>query len=261
MKGCGNVYRLYLIRAEIIKLKEFKTVSVVNILLSVVSIGVQLSILRLFVTDSTLWESTIVYSITALGINQVIVINKVPVYADSMISGNIVKYYVKPIKILNSIFYEELGNAVLNSIQVFPFFVVSIVCSWLYTGTLLVGLVLFVISFGLGVVLSVLVCTSFYTITFYITNHQSVKALLVGVMSFLSGSMVPLILFPEKLQSIVSYTPFALVVDTPIKFLIGTYGVSELRIVVYQIIWIAIFYIVCSLLINFFEKKGSFYGG
>ncbi len=255
------MYKISIVKAEILKIKQFRNMSYINLLFALLSISIQLAILSLFVKEKNLWQSTIIYTITALGINQVIAVNKVPIYVETMISGNILKYYTKPVKIFISIFYEELGNSILNLTQCIPFFLASLILTIVYMDFNIINLVLFIISLSLSLILSILVCTTFYAITFYTTNHQSVKALLVGVMSFLSGSMLPLILWPEPLQKVVAYTPFALMVDAPIKFLINVYGLGNLNVILYQLIWIILFYIGCSILIDFFEKRGQFYGG
>ncbi len=235
--------------------------SAFNIGFAILSIFIQLSILNLFVKEKELWESTIIYSITALGIGQINILNKVPIYADMMINGNIIKYYIRPTKIFISIIYEELGNSILNMVQVLPFFIVSIFLSIQLSDTNFYNIVLFFVSLFLGVILAILLGTSFYTITFYTTNYQGVKALLTGITSFLSGAMLPIILWPESIQPIVRYTPFALVLDTPISFLINGNASKDIYVLGYQLLWIFILYFVCKSLILFFEKRGSFYGG
>ncbi len=253
--------RISLIRAEIIKIRQYKFMSTFNFGFAVLSILIQLSILNLFVHEKELWNSTVVYTITALGIGQINILNKVPIYAEMMISGNILKYYIRPTKIFTSIIFEELGNSILNFIQVSPFFIVSIFFSLQLTDTNLLNIFLFFISMILGVILAILLGTAFYTITFYTTNYQGAKALLGGVNSFLSGAMLPIILWPEQLQSIVRYTPFALVVDAPINFLINVYTSNSMQVLGYQLLWIIILYFVCKKLILFFERRGNFYGG
>ncbi len=255
------MYRISIMVAELLKIKQFKNMSIVNFLFAILSIGIQLSIFSLFVEEKRLWQNTVIYTVTALGINQVITVNKVPIYVETMMSGNILKYYSKPIKIFTSVFYEELGCSVSNLVHTIPFFLVSCTLALIFIDIHFLNLFLFIISLFLGIVLSILVCTTVYSITFYTTNHQSIKALLTGVMSFLSGSMLPLILWPDTIQKAVAYTPFALMVDAPIRFLINTYSFSNIKILVYQLLWVIFFYFVCNTMIGFFEKRGRFYGG
>lgn len=77
-------------------------------------------------------------------------------------------------------------------------------------------------------------------ITFYTTEVWGLGVLLTGFGMFASGALVPLVMMPAWLQSVLQSLPFAQVVYVPIALLTGILPVSEApRLWLVQLAWIA----------------------
>lgn len=134
------------------------------------------------------------------------------------------------------LFYFVLGLSVQND-QV-PFFLISISFSWM-----LLYLVDFLFSF----------------ICFITNNMWGVSAFREGLLQILSGTIVPLSLFPGWLSTLNNYLPFKYIIDTPIKILI--YDGNVISSLGMQLAWIAIVYAVTSILWIFVQRRLSVQGG
>ena len=67
------------------------------------------------------------------------------------------------------------------------------------------------------------------------------QALLALLMMTLSGNILPLTLFPDSWQKVITALPYAQLLDAPIRLYTGTYAVSEApRILLMQAGWIIV---------------------
>lgn len=80
-------------------------------------------------------------------------------------------------------------------------------------------------------------CLSYYYLfsiceltAFWFDNIWSLGVMLRFICSFLGGALIPLALFPEWGQEILSYTPFPYMVDFPYQVLVGNITYSQIAI-------------------------------
>lgn len=95
------------------------------------------------------------------------------------------------------------------------------------------------ISVGIMFYVEVLVgIGSFYTLTYHALGFTK-RAL----MDLLSGGVVPLFLFPEVLEKVLNFLPFAGMVSIPINIFLGKYGIqTSLFYIALQCFWMIILY-------------------
>jgi ABC-2 type transport system permease protein len=82
------------------------------------------------------------------------------------------------------------------------------------------------------------------------------------VSTMISGSLIPLFLFPKWLLGIVQLLPFQAVFYIPVSIYMGMLSGSELlNAILTQLVWVLFFGVVCWLVWNKAKKKMFVYGG
>ena len=72
-------------------------------------------------------------------------------------------------------------------------------------------------------------------------DPRGIQGLLNLLMMTLSGNILPLTLFPDSWQKVITLFPYAQLLDAPIRIYTGDYGLeSVLRVYMIQSIWIVI---------------------
>ena len=127
--------------------------------------------------------------------------------------------------------------------------------------SLLQALAFFISVFlALGLVVSfamIMFITLFYTI-----SQRGIKIIVTAVSSFLSGGMIPLAFFPEKILTILKYLPFSPMQSTPLLIYSGNItGTEILKGIAMQIIWMIILIVIGKVLMNHSIKHVVVQGG
>lgn len=91
------------------------------------------------------------------------------------------------------------------------------------------------------------------TLAFWAYRAQGPRWLILIMVQFLSGGLLPLDLFPEWLQRVLYATPFPSLFYAPIKIYLGDFSMSE----IVKAVWIQVFWIAfLGGLLYFIWKKG-----
>lgn len=99
-------------------------------------------------------------------------------------------------------------------------------------------------------------------IGFYTNSIWGMQILRKAVTSIFAGMIAPISLFPQWFQTIANLLPFKEIVYTPIYLYLGQVQVNQIGIVIVkQIIWIAILYIITKVFFNHAIKKVTVNGG
>lgn len=123
-------------------------------------------------------------------------------------------------------------------------------------------LMLFLVSFILGLILFMQINLSVGFITFFIGDNSSVIAFLFFLRALFSGSVFPLDFFPFWLKKIGEFLPFRLMIDTPFKFFLGFIPPNKIFSTFFvQLIWISIFYIFMRIIYSAGIKRYHSVGG
>jgi ABC-2 type transport system permease protein len=103
------------------------------------------------------------------------------------------------------------------------------------------SLALFVVSMVLVIALSSAVATLMEVLTVATLSDRGVNTLIGPLIVILSGSLVPLPLYPEWLQPALRLQPFAGLLDTPLRIYTGHLGTTAaLAGLVRQAVWIVV---------------------
>lgn len=99
-------------------------------------------------------------------------------------------------------------------------------------------------------------------LTFYTTEVWGLSVLILGISLFFSGGLVPLVMMPGWLQTLVLAFPFAQVLYVPLSLLTGIHSAADApRLWLGQIFWIAGLFVVSRLFFNAAVKKVTVQGG
>jgi len=97
----------------------------------------------------------------------------------------------------------------------------------------------------LGLLLGLLCVCALDNITMALTmrtlDHRGVMAMLNLLMMFLAGNILPLTLFPDSWQKIITLLPYAQLLDTPIRIYTGQYALERApQALLIQLVWITL---------------------
>ncbi len=180
--------------------------------------------------------------------------------------GSVVMNLIKPIDYRMSLIAQGLGTSIYN-------FIVPSVFVW-------IGLEIYkAVSLGMGVtpvyrillyLFSMLMSFFIYVlfdfvfgmISFCTTYLFGMLIIRNAVIAFLTGQLIPLSFFPEVMQRVFEYMPFSSMVYVPVMIYLGKYSGKELVFVlVRQLVWIVILYVIGSLLWKKITKRMIVLGG
>lgn len=171
---------------------------------------------------------------------------------DKIRNGEMSNYLVKPLGFFYDWFFGSLGKMIYRLI--------------IYTLIVVAGFVLFdikihgyaeIIYFILSLIIAYIInFLVFYIVgisTFYFGFIQGFNFLMMGIVSFFSGSLIPLDLLPRYLIKITDFLPFKFITFFPISIVTGKVIGDELFLnYLISISWIIILFIFSKIL----YKKG-----
>lgn len=238
------MFNIVYIQTAIHKFKHNKKAYLLNSLLLIFSTIIKIVVIDVFVDKTTeidLWKNTMAYILITSSLMMLVALYRIPDFSNVIINGNIISYYIRPTRLVNQFLYFEIGETLISFIIIIPQFILTCLFILYYHIDLRIMSGLF--TCFLAIIMSILMTNLFYSTTFLTKKNTAPKALLQSVAGLLSGSLIPLILWPESLVRFIKYNPFALMIDAPIKVLLGIY--SPVFIVGQQFSWIFILYSLC----------------
>ena len=225
------------------KLSQFKRLYLLNSIMLCFTTGIQFVVFDIFVNksvDGSLWKSTVVYVFVSNALNVVVTLYRVPEFSETVADGNIIRYFIRPTWFVHQFLLHEIGEVLIQLVVIIPQFLIFAIVAWVWR--LHLYPVSFLMTAFLSIILSGLLTNLFYSLTFFTIKSSAPKALLQSVAGLLSGSLIPLILWPSALANAVKYSPFALIIDAPVKVLLGNEKLST--VVLHQGGWIVGLYLV-----------------
>ena len=229
-----------IISKEVGKAKRYKGVFVFNSFMLVFNTFIQLFIYQIFIKanqNPTLWRDTILYVCLSNVIGITCSLYRIPEFSENIFDGSYVRYSIRPIKYTSQFFFMELGESINGLLISTPLLILLLLFIRKYSYH--AHIFLFFISFIFAIILSILMTNFFFSITVFTLKNSGPRALIQGISSLLSGSLIPLFFWPQKLIEYIQYLPFALIINGPIEVFLGSQ--NGVPIIEGQIIWIIIF--------------------
>jgi ABC-2 type transport system permease protein len=184
----------------------------------------------------------------------------------NVVEGSIASYLIKPIDYRFSLLFKAIG------IMVYRFFVPALFI-WIgletykvFTLGLPVTGIINILTFMFSCILSFLIYVffdfCFGMLAFYTTYMFGMAIIKAAVLAFLTGQLIPLSFFPEGLQKIFDFLPFASMNYVPVMIYLGNYSGNELvGVLLKQIIWVVLLYGFGSYLWSRITKRLIVLGG
>ena len=151
----------------------------------------------------------------------------------------------RPMDIYSNWFVKSLSTRVARAVlRCMPVLILAFALPEPYGLTLPkdpVVLMAFFISAALGTLSVVAFIMLIYISAFFTVNAQGFRALLVTVADFLTGQVIPLPFFPEKIRRVVELLPFATMQDAPLRIYVGHInGAGIWQTILLQLFWILV---------------------
>ena len=104
--------------------------------------------------------------------------------------------------------------------------------------------------FVVSVVLAISVAYAFHflynIVAFWLLDYRGVMRISVAVLAFFSGLYVPVVFFPDWLQTVAYLTPFPSMIQLPINVFVGyTTGIELVATLAMQLAWAAVLFSAC----------------
>ncbi|MFW9778106.1 MAG: ABC transporter permease [Candidatus Heimdallarchaeota archaeon] len=181
---------------------------------------------------------------------------------DDNLDGTMTIYLCRPVNYLSFRFAQILSRSLLSTAILLP--VVLLLISVMELPIILDPLILvgFLISIGIGYILSFLCFALVGTSTFYIRQIWPIRAAFIAIMQILGGELLPVDLLPSVYQSFVRMLPFYLISFMPAQWVLGRITIEEFVISLIQgVFWILILVLVTKIVWSHALKKFESAGG
>jgi len=183
-------------------------------------------------------------------------------FGNNIREGLIIHHLLRPINFQGMNYAQNFGNLVTSLILQIPMAVVAVVVFGLRFPTDWRVWLAFTVSALLGFTVIFFFYWLLACFTFYTTEIWGLGVLIEGMNVFLSGALVPLIMMPIWLRSIVLSIPFAQALAVPVGLLTGITPLSEApRVWLIQLLWIIGLWIVSTLFFRVAVRKITVQGG
>ena len=97
---------------------------------------------------------------------------------------------------------------------------------------------------------------------FWLIDDRGANQLATSLQLFLSGILLPIVLFPGWLEAIARYSPFAAIVELPVEVLLGKHhGTALLPVLALQLMWAAVLVGIGRLVLAAATRKVVIQGG
>lgn len=171
------------------------------------------------VVNGMTFEMTMVYLVLATSLYGVVELYLVWEIGRNIQSGKIVLDLLRPFKYKQFVFWENSGGLVVNFFV--TFIPTLIIVGFMTKGTIPVGinLLYFLIAFIFSIIINYNIDFIVGTICLYTESIWGINIMKQMIVSLLSGAMIPLAFFPEKVSAVVKYLPFRAIYDTPLTLL------------------------------------------
>lgn len=211
-------------------------------------------------------QEMIVYIFMVYVTSSIVTISISDWVSDDVVKGTVAMNLIKPIDYRASLISRALGNAVYRFLAPAVFVWIGIE---IYKVTVLKmqvvsvwTILLYLLSCALSFLIFVLFDFCFGMIAFFTTYIFGMLMAKEALLSFLTGQLIPISLFPAGVQKVFDYLPFSSMVYTPVMIYLGKYSGRELIFVlVRQIIWVVLLYLLGNIIWKKVTKRLVVLGG
>lgn len=193
-------------------------------------------------------------SIATWGINEIM--------AHSIRNGQINKELLNPITYFQYYFGINLGELAFAVLIGIATFVLCAIFWELAIPVSFLDFILCILVIILGIPITFFIQMIVGTIGFYTNSIWGMQILRKAIIQIFSGIIAPISLFPLWFQNLSKFLPFKELIYTPINIWLGQVSYNEIVfIIIKQILWGIILYIVAKSFFNYAVKNITINGG
>lgn len=157
-------------------------------------------------------------------------------------SGNIAYELCRPMDLYNMWFTKNLASRLSKAIlRCFPILFIVVFLPKPFNLSLQITFVkflIFIVSMTLAFIVVVALCMLIYITAFYTLSAAGIRIVLVSLIEFCSGAVIPIPFLPNKIRIILEVLPFASMQNMPFRIYSGNISGKELIIgVLLQVFW------------------------
>ena len=183
-------------------------------------------------------------------------------FGSNLREGMMIHHLLRPVNFQGMNYAQMLGGLVTRLVLQIPMVIVAILLFGLRLPTNVNTWLAFILSALLGFTVMFYFNWLLACFTFYTTEIWGLGVLIEGMNFFLSGALVPLVMMPEWLRTIVLSVPFAQALAVPVGLLTGITPLSDApRAWFIQILWIIGMWLVSTLFFRVAVRKITVQGG
>ena len=184
--------------------------------------------------------------------------------------GTVGNYLIKPISYRGKFAATSLGNlltmTLMFGVPMYTAALVTLGCMGFLPGltfpAFFAHLGLFLIAGLCASLLNDTIAYIFGVLCFYTSAGWGLNSLKTTIISFLSGTLLPLAFFPAGLREIVKWMPFAGMSQNPVLILMMKYDLAEsLRCIALSATWIVVLELFAKILFSHAVRKVTVHGG
>lgn len=185
-----------------------------------------------------------------------------------IIKGDISYELVKPLKLYNIWFFRtfglKVGRVILRAIPII------LVCGLLPLGdyglmapSSIISFIWFCISLILSVIMVIVYIMIMYILTISAISPTGIRIVFVLVADFFAGGLIPIAFMPDFVINILKFTPFYYFQNIPYSIYNGYFSnnLEIFQMVIIQILWIVVLYLLGNFMMNRALKKVVVQGG
>lgn len=164
-----------------------------------------------------------------------------------VVEGRVAMNLIKPIDYRASLIAEAMGDMLYHLVVPGVFIWAGVeACKVFVLGMPLIDLptlLLYICSVLMSFLIYVLFDFCFGMVAFFTTYIFGLRMAKTALLSFLTGQLIPISLFPEVAQRIFDFLPFSSMIYTPVMIYLGKYSGEELVFALgRQFVWVLILY-------------------
>lgn len=159
--------------------------------------------------------------------------------ADTVRSGSVALQLTKPVDFQTYWFADECGRAFYYLfMRGLPTFLISLLFFKVKIPQQPAVLMAFAISMMLAIFMSAAITITIFSSAFWTLDTTGISGISASVITFFSGMLVPIALWPEWLAHIADWLPFSGLIDVPFSIYLGKVtGIEVWRAIGKQMAW------------------------
>jgi viologen exporter family transport system permease protein len=183
-------------------------------------------------------------------------------FGSNLREGMMIHHLLRPVNFQGMNYAQMLSGLVMRLVLNIPMVLFAVLLFDLQLPSNAATWLAFIISALLGFTVMFYFNWFLACFTFYTTEIWGLGVLIEGMTFFLSGALVPLVMMPEWLRTLVLSVPFAQALAVPVGLLTGITPLGEApNVWLIQVIWIVSMWIISTLFFRVAIRKITVQGG